>query len=242
MATGHHLRDQAETFLLRLARGSGVFGLSGILPVSKRQGITIIRPQLDVSPEELKQYLKDKDIKWIEDPMNDMDDFTRVKIRKFLPSLKEIGIDENKLAQTAAILRQTREYLQKRCDEFINNYVRKFGNNVASISLANLAKCDFEIARLVLGELIRNIGGGNYSPEAESIERIISEKDNFKGCTLGECELEVALGRLWIIPQDKDNVLMSTTQWDEFVNNHLEFSNSGLPYKVRRAIWQNWKD
>ena len=242
LATGHHLRDQAETFLLRLARGSGVFGLSGILPVSKRQGITIIRPQLDVSPEELKQYLKDKDIKWIEDPMNDMDDFTRVKIRKFLPSLKEIGIDENKLAQTAAILRQTREYLQKRCDEFINNYVRKFGNNVASISLANLAKCDFEIARLVLGELIRNIGGGNYSPEAESIERIISEKDNFKGCTLGECELEVALGRLWIIPQDKDNVLMSTTQWDEFVNNHLEFSNSGLPYKVRRAIWQNWKD
>ena len=92
---------------------------------------------------------------------------------------------------------------------------------------------------MVLGELIRTIGGDSYQPEAGSIERIIKKGKNFNGCTLGGCELEVALGRLWIIPQDKDNVLMSTAQWDEFESKHLEFINSGLPYKVRRAIWQN---
>lgn len=242
LATGHHLRDQAETFLMRLARGSGVFGLSGIMPVSERKGIIIIRPQLDVTPEELKQYLKVKGIKWIEDPMNDMEDFVRVKIRKFLPQLYDIGITEEKLAQTAAVLRQTREYLQKLSDEFIRNYVRRFTDKVASISLANLQKCDEEIVRLVLGELIRCIGGENYHPEASSLRRIIAEGENFKGCTLGGCELEVALNRLWIIPQDSDNILMSTTQWDDFEGKHLEFINSGLPYKVRRAIWQNWKE
>lgn len=242
LATGHHLRDQAETFLLRLARGSGVFGLSGIMPVSERNGITVIRPQLDITPEELKQYLKDKQIKWIEDPMNDMSDFARVRIRKFLPSLEEIGINEAKLAQTAAVLRQTREYLQNLSDEFIGNYVRRFGGKVASISLNNLAKCDIEVARLVLGELIRDIGGEIYQPEASSIKRIIAEGENFNGCTLGGCELEVALGRLWIIPQDINNTLMSTEQWNNFVSNHLEFTNSGLPYKVRRAIWQNQEE
>ena len=242
LATGHHRRDQAETFLLRLSRGSGVFGLSGILPLSERNGITIIRPQLDASPDELKQYLKAKNVSWVEDPMNDITDFVRVKIRKFLPQLQNIGIDEVKLAQTAAILQHTREFLQDLCDKFVSDYVRWFGNKVASISLQNLADCDEEITRLVLGELIRSIGGGNYSPEAESVHRIIAEGENFKGCTLGGCELEVALGRLWIIPQDENNTLLSTEQWSEFVLHHLEFANSGLPYKVRRAIWQNWKE
>ena len=242
LATGHHRKDQAETFLLRLARGSGLFGLSGILPLSERNGITIIRPQLQSSPDDLKQYLKDKNIRWVEDPMNDITDFVRVKIRKFLPMLQTIGIDENKLAQTAAILQHSREFLQSLCDKFITDYVRRFGDKVASISLVNLVGGEEEIIRLVLGELIRTIGGNNYSPEAESVHRIIAEGENFKGCTLGGCELEVALGRLWIIPQDEDNTLLSTEQWNEFVSHHLEFANSGLPYKVRRAIWQNMKD
>ena len=135
LATGHHRRDQAETFLLRLSRGSGVFGLSGILPVSERNGITIIRPQLDASPDDLKQYLKAKNVSWVEDPMNDITDFVRVKIRKFLPQLQNIGIDEAKLAQTAATLQHTREFLQDLCDKFVSDYVRWFGNKVASISL-----------------------------------------------------------------------------------------------------------
>ena len=84
LAIGHHLRDQAETFLLRLARGSGVFGLSSILPLSQRDDITIIRPQLSDSPEDLRQYLINKNIKWIEDPMNDSDEFTRVKISSYI--------------------------------------------------------------------------------------------------------------------------------------------------------------
>lgn len=242
LATGHHRRDQAETFLLRLSRGSGVFGLSGILPLSERDGITIIRPQLDLSPDDLKKYLIAKNVSWVEDPMNNITDFVRVRIRKFLPQLQDIGIDEAKLAQTAATLQHTRGFLQKLCDKFVSDYVRWYGSKVASISLANLADCDEEISRLVLGELIRLVGGGNYSPEAESVHRIIAEGENFKGCTLGGCELEVALGRLWIIPQDESNVLLSTEQWNEFVAHRLEFANSGLPYKVRRAIWQNWKE
>ncbi len=241
LATGHHRRDQAETFLLRLARGSGVFGLSGILPKSERQGITIIRPQLDSSPDDLKKYLRDLNIKWIEDPMNDQEDFARVKMRKFLPQLETIGITEQRLAETATILQSTREYLHHQCNKFINDNVRRFGTNIVALPFNQFIKCESEIARLVLGELIRSIGDNSYQPEAESLQRIISEGKQFKGCTLGKCEIEIASHKLWIIPQDSSNTTMTTAQWDKFVAEHPEFTNSGLPYKVRRAIWQTWK-
>ena len=52
-----------------------------------------------------KTYCKEKNVEWIEDPMNDDEDFARVKIRKFLPNLKKIGIDEKCLAETAKKLR-----------------------------------------------------------------------------------------------------------------------------------------
>lgn len=241
LAIGHHLRDQAETFLLRLARGSGVFGLSSILPLSQRDDITIIRPQLSDSPEDLRQYLINKNIKWIEDPMNDSDEFTRVKIRKFLPQLKEIGIDEKRLADTAFVLSQTREFLQNKCDEFISACVRWYGLRVASVSINNLKTCEKEIMRLAIGQLIQQISRKNYLPSAKALEEIIDNIIDFKGCTLGGCELEVAMQRLWIMPQNTTKEIMSSKQWDDFVSNHQDFRNSGLPYKVRFAIKNNWE-
>ena len=84
------MRDQAETFLLRLQRGSGLFGLSSMMPVSQRDGVLLIRPLLDVLPEDLKKYCKDKNIEWVEDPMNDDEDFVRVKIRIITTSANPI--------------------------------------------------------------------------------------------------------------------------------------------------------
>ena len=237
LATGHHMRDQAETFLLRLQRGSGVFGLSGILPVSERDGVVIIRPQLAVSPEYLREYLQKKGINWIEDPMNQDEDFARVKIRKFLPKLAEIGLDEKKIALTAQTISNTRAFLQKEVDKFVSNNVRWWDGIVVSLSWIKLKELDIEVAMPVLGQLLQKIGKSIYIPEADDILRILMTKGNFKGCTLGNCELFIAAKRLWIVPQDKDNRLMSKKDWDAFVEKFVCYKNAGLPYKVRRALW-----
>ncbi len=242
LATGHHMRDQAETFLLRLARGSGVFGLSGILPVSKRQGIKIIRPLINTHPDEMKKFLLNQGIKWVEDPMNGDEDFLRVKMRKFLPELAKIGIDEKRLAQTAATLLKTREFIQKEVDSFVKSCVRNWDNVAVSLSWHKLKSLDLEISRRVLSDLICRIGNEDYAPKAEELERVLTEDDDFKGCTLGKCELLWAAKRLWIIPQDETNELMSKSCWDDFVEAHPQYKNAGLPYKVRRALWQNLKD
>lgn len=236
LATGHHRRDQAETFLMRLQRGSGVFGLSGILPLSSRDGITIIRPQLEDDPEELKDYLRTKNVVWIEDPMNESEDFLRVKIRKFLPELKKIGIDEKRLAETASTICKTRMFLQSNVDLFIKNHVRSWGGVVAALSWKLLNEQPLEIAMLILGQLVKKIGKAEYLPEAEEINRILSLGNDFKGCTLGNCEIFIATKRLWVIPQDKENELMTRSEWERFEEEYPVYRNSGFPYKVRRAL------
>ena len=57
LAIAHHLFDQAETFLMRIQRGSGVLGLSSMEDIVVRDGICILRPLLDISPLMLKEYL-----------------------------------------------------------------------------------------------------------------------------------------------------------------------------------------
>lgn len=236
LATGHHRRDQAETFLLRLQRGSGVYGLSGILPVSERNGIMIIRPQLDKSPEELQRYLSERGIRWVNDPMNECTDFARVKMRKFLPQLQAIGIDEQRLAETAATLLNTRLFLQAQVDAFIAGKVRWWEDTAACLSWQKLKLLPQEISLPVLGQLVKKIGGFDYLPEASELKRVLAESDDFKGCTLGNCELFIAVKRLWIVPQDKENRLMTRAEWEAVLKEYPFYRNAGLPYKVRRAL------
>src|SRR5690606_16901854 len=70
LAVAHHLDDQAETFLLRLARGSGVDGLAAMSPISSLHGLTLLRPLLNTPKADLVSYLQARNIPWVEDPTN----------------------------------------------------------------------------------------------------------------------------------------------------------------------------
>ena len=89
LATAHHLRDQAETFLMRLERGSGLEGLCSMREITTYKSIKILRPLLHTSPEFMENYLRARKINWIHDESNDNTDFLRVKMRKFLPELMQ---------------------------------------------------------------------------------------------------------------------------------------------------------
>ena len=67
IAVGHTEDDQAETFLLKLMRGAGLTGLAGIYP---RRGI-VIRPVLDATRQELRDYLRSRGETWVEDETNE---------------------------------------------------------------------------------------------------------------------------------------------------------------------------
>ncbi|HTT20631.1 MAG TPA: tRNA lysidine(34) synthetase TilS [Candidatus Sulfotelmatobacter sp.] len=119
IVTGHTLNDQAETVFMRLIRGTGVNGLSGIHPrimVENDQGEAcgeIVRPLLGIRRHELEQYLIDSRQTWREDSTNANHAFTRNRLRKLaLPLLqKEFNpaVVEN-LAELAEIARGEEEY------------------------------------------------------------------------------------------------------------------------------------
>ncbi|MFV2034995.1 MAG: tRNA lysidine(34) synthetase TilS, partial [Halocynthiibacter sp.] len=68
VALGHTADDQAENFLIRLARESGVDGLSGMSSRRKIKDVMFLRPMLTATRSELRDFLRDRGIRWVDDP------------------------------------------------------------------------------------------------------------------------------------------------------------------------------
>ncbi|MSP44127.1 MAG: tRNA lysidine(34) synthetase TilS, partial [Alphaproteobacteria bacterium] len=109
---GHQLEDQAETFLLRLGRGSGVDGLSAMAPERDWNGVRILRPLLGFSRLRLQATLKMQQTPWIEDPSNHDPRFARVRMRDRLQDMAAAGLGPARLAQTAGRMRRVRNALE----------------------------------------------------------------------------------------------------------------------------------
>ncbi len=105
----HHEDDQAETFLFRLAKGSGLDGLGGMTKVHQYSNdLKLIRPLLDVSKEALVEYCRTHDLPFFEDPSNQNNKFARVRLRRARDILEEEGLSAKRLAVTAKRLTRAR--------------------------------------------------------------------------------------------------------------------------------------
>jgi tRNA(Ile)-lysidine synthase len=115
--TAHTLDDQAETVLFRLARGSGLFGLTGMahaapLPLNGVRVIFLVRPLLHLSKARLIATLEAARIAYAEDPSNRDPRFTRARLRSLMPALAREGLDARGLARLAARLRRAESTIQ----------------------------------------------------------------------------------------------------------------------------------
>lgn len=239
LCVAHHALDQAETFMIRLQRGSGLNGLCGMQEVSEMYGLKILRPFLTTSPEKLKEYLRQKKIDWVTDSSNNCDDFLRVRIRKFLPELEQAtGITPQRIVETMAVLNRSRDYITSQVTRFIKQHVRFWENSGVSVSLSVLRQQHEEILYRVLAELIKQIGQSDYTARADDVERL--KRDildiRFKGATLGHCEVMVAQSKLWIVPELKLKKRLPKKVWEEFVAQNPKYAKLKLPYKLRIAL------
>ena len=129
LMTAHHAEDQAETVLLKLMRGTGINGLSGIAAVKKFAQGWIARPLLNINPHDLKAYLINHAMDWIEDPSNQNNQYSRNFLRNdIIPNL------------------------QLKFPNVINSINRSAENLQESLSLLN-ELCDFQSQSLLLTEL-----------------------------------------------------------------------------------------
>ena len=191
----HTADDQAETFLLRLGRGSGVDGLSAMrarapLPLAEFGTVQLLRPLLDVSRAELRAHLVALGAKWIEDPMNDEDRFARVKIRKALPALDAAGLSVSRITQAAGHLARAREALDAAAQDFVTRHARAEPGR-ALLDGARLAEVPREIALRALVAILGNVGGAVYRPRFERSEALLDAilSGSFAARTLGGCRI-----------------------------------------------------
>lgn len=105
LVTGHHADDQAETFLMRAARGSGLAGLAGVRARTEIHGVIVIRPLLDWRRAELRAIVRRGEVPFFDDPSNHDDRHDRTRFRRLLDENEWLGTPN--LARAAAALAET---------------------------------------------------------------------------------------------------------------------------------------
>ncbi len=126
IALGHTRDDQAETLLLRLVRGAGSRGLAAMYP---RRG-TIVRPVLDCRRLELRKYLDERNLEYVDDETNDDVAIPRNRVRaellpllanRFNPAIVDV------LAREAELSREVWAWLEAAADDFEKGVRSRFG-------------------------------------------------------------------------------------------------------------------
>ncbi|MDQ8729004.1 tRNA lysidine(34) synthetase TilS [Bradyrhizobium sp. LHD-71] len=110
--TAHTRDDQAETFLMRLSRGSGLAGLAAMARYSVRGDVVVVRPLLDMPKGRLIATLDKARISFADDPTNRDPAFTRPRWRQLMPRLEQEGIDARSIARLTARLARANAALE----------------------------------------------------------------------------------------------------------------------------------
>ena len=168
IALGHNLDDQAETVLMRLLRGTGLYGLSGILPKRNLDGYEVIRPLLEIRRKEIEAFLKRRGISPRIDASNRQDVYFRNQIRNNLLLLLEKTYSKN-IKELLASLAETAGYDYDYLDRVAAKIIGKSG---ARINLRKLSKLHPSIMRMVLRLMIKRLKGDTRTLTLQHIREI----------------------------------------------------------------------
>ncbi len=174
VALGHTRDDQAETLLMRLARGSGVDGLSAMQPLRRHGGATWLRPLLGIGRAELRAWLRAEGISWAEDPSNEDRRFERVRVRKALDTLAGLGITREDLAATAERMQRARAALDHYTHEAARAIVRLQAGDVL-IAAAPLAALPEEIRLRLVAHSLCRVSSADYRPRLQPLTEALAD-------------------------------------------------------------------
>ncbi len=160
IVTAHHLDDQAETVLFRLARGSGIGGLSGMAARSTREGVTLARPLLGLAKADLVAYCQAEGVSFARDPSNEDLRYARARLRALTPSLAAAGLDAPALARLARRAAQAEAALTSQTEAA----EARLGLIASRACEAKLLLAEpIEIVQRLLTQAIARVGGREVS-------------------------------------------------------------------------------
>lgn len=194
LALAHHLEDQAETLLIRLARGSGVDGLAAMAPVSESPAVRLLRPLLRVPRARLAATLQAAGQAHVDDPSNENSAFRRVRLRRAEAVLAQEGLTAERLAATAARMGRARAALDEAVAGLLARGAVLFAEGYAVLDPAEFKAAPDEVALRGLARVLATVAGRDFPPRLERIERLYqalcgSGAALQAGRTLGGCRI-----------------------------------------------------
>ncbi len=240
VVTAHHQDDQAETFVMRLARGSGLEGL-GAMAERRPAGswplidAPILRPLLAVPKARLRASLKARGVNWIEDPSNSDEGFERVRVRQTLGGLAQLGMSADSTALSARRLRSADAAFEQMLRALLPERPLEWRFGLQARMVFPWALCSEYAMVRVLRTLIRQFGGAASDPELAQVESLVerywrNDPDLRRGVTLAGCQ---------ILVQHENNEQPQQPVW----SIHREVHGAGLEtvdLEARYpALWDN---
>ncbi len=201
LLTAHHADDQAETLLLNLMRGSGVDGLAA-MPESRPFGDGLLqRPLLEFQGSELRRYLHDSGVEWIEDPSNQQVEHDRNFVRhEIIPLLEQRWPQvSQRLLLTRQAMSGARHLLEGLADEYLVQNIE----HPLVLGISSDAGADRELFKLAVRRWIGNTG--LPSIPAYRLDSLFEQvhgagEGNQIRIEWDRCVLRFYQQRLWLLP------------------------------------------
>lgn len=169
VAVAHNRDDIVETMLMRLGRGSGLKGLAAMEDEASIEGAPVVRPLMFASRQEIRDFLNEYDIPYLNDPSNEDDQFYRVRVRRLQATLDGSGISFEHMAASAKSLRRAEKTVQFYANQAYENCVTLDGTSaVLSLSVLDMPE---EVQLRVLERVILDV---NPQPMAPRTSKRIS--------------------------------------------------------------------
>lgn len=183
VALGHTADDQAESFLMNLGRSAGLDGLSGMRADWQAGGMRWCRPLVGVSRADLRAYLTGQGVRWIDDPTNEDDRFTRVRARRAVAALHPVA-DVQAICRSIAHLAALRADLRQALAEWVDGHVTERVGALAFDRVAWAALLP-DLRRRLISAILRWMTGAEHPPREAPLARLIDALLAGQGGTLG---------------------------------------------------------
>jgi len=263
VALGHTADDQAETFLMRLARGAGVDGLSGMRGRWDEGRVTFTRPFLSQTRAALRVYLERHGQPWVDDPSNADARFERVRARQVLAQLMPLGITAEVLGGVAGNLSDVRQALEAHCAEVARTITTPALGEVV-FDRRGLMAAACEVRRRLLVGALRWVASAPYPPRADKVAALEHAIVTGADKTLAGCRITVSEDTVRVFREARavrDLVCGTRAVWDNrwvFEGPHeqdleiralgaeglracTDWRNTGLPRAVLIATPSIWR-
>ena len=179
VSTAHHANDQAETLLLKLARGAGLTGLAGIYPrLRDKEGrVRVIRPLLSFPRQEILDYLERRRMTFRTDASNFSTHLDRNWVRQeLLPRMVERLNSRSieHLSQTAMLAREAEELMQELSTAALPDVVRSRGDGSVEFDISRLSSRALALRRYLVRDTVSDLSRGRTGLGFEQVESVLA--------------------------------------------------------------------